>query len=32
MLHDNGHAWDECPDADSCELIYSFLELVDSMV
>ena len=29
MLHDNGHAWDECPDADSCELIYSFLELVE---
>ena len=32
MLHDNGHAWDECPDAESCALIHSFLELVDSMV
>ena len=32
MLHDNDQAWDECPDADSCELIHSFLELVDSMV
>ena len=32
MLHDNDLAWDEYPDADSCELIYSFLELVDSMV
>ena len=32
MLHNDDHAWDECPDAESCELIHSFLELVDSMV
>lgn len=25
-------SWDECPGADECELIRSFLELVDSMV
>ena len=24
--------WDECPEADDCELIRSFLELVDAMV
>lgn len=32
MLHDDYKAWDECPDVDSCDLIHSFLELVDSMV
>lgn len=32
MLSDDCKAWDECPDADSCDLIHSFLELVDSMV
>lgn len=32
MLHDDYKAWDECPDADNCELVHSFLELVDSMV
>lgn len=32
MLRNDDQAWDECPDAESCELIHSFLELVDSMV
>lgn len=32
MLRNDDHAWDEFPDAESCELIHSFLELVDSMV
>ena len=32
MLHDDYNAWDECPEADDCELIRSFLELVDAMV
>lgn len=29
---DDYMAWDECPETDSCELIQSFLELVESMV
>lgn len=32
MLDSDYRAWDECPDSDSCELVRSFLELVDSMV
>ena len=32
MIRDDYTAWDECPDIDNCELIQSFLELVDSMV
>ena len=32
MLYDDYNAWDECPEADDCELIRSFLELVDAMV
>ena len=32
MIRDDYTAWDECPDVDNCELIQSFLELVDSMV
>ena len=32
MLYDGYNAWDECPEADNCELIRSFLELVDAMV
>ena len=32
MLYDGYNAWDECPEADDCELIRSFLELVDAMV
>lgn len=32
MVNDNYEAWDECPEADSCELISPFLELVDMMV
>lgn len=32
MVSDEYQAWDECPDAEDCELIRSFLELVDSMV
>ena len=32
MSRDDYTAWDECPDVDNCELIQSFLELVDSMV
>lgn len=24
--------WDECPECDTCELIYSFMELTDSLV
>lgn len=32
MISDDYKAWDECPEVDSCELIMSFLELVDSMV
>ena len=32
-MTDNEHmAWDECPDSEECELVWSFLELVDSMV
>ncbi len=32
-MTDNEHmAWDECPDSEECELVCSFLELVDSMV
>lgn len=32
MIQDDCTAWDECPDVDNCELLHSFLELVDSMV
>ena len=32
MISNNYTAWDECPEVESCELIGSFLELVDSMV
>ena len=32
MISDDYRAWDECPEVDDCELISSFLELVDSMV
>ena len=32
MIDSDYRAWDECPDVDNCELIRSFLELVDSMV
>ena len=32
MLYDGYNAWDECPEADDCELIRSFLKLVDAMV
>ena len=32
MIDSDYMAWDECPGADDCELIRSFLELVDSMV
>ena len=32
MIDSDYKAWDECPGADDCELVGSFLELVDSMV
>lgn len=32
MLYDGYNAWDECPEADDCDLIRSFLDLVDAMV
>lgn len=32
MIRDDYRAWDECPHVDDCELIVSFLELVDAMV
>ena len=32
MLYDGYNAWDECPEADGCELVRSFLEMVDAMV
>ena len=32
MIRDDYTAWDECPEVNECELIRSFLELVDSMV
>lgn len=32
MIDSDYKAWDECPDADECELINSFLKLVDDMV
>ena len=32
MLYESYNAWDECPESDDCELIRSFLELVDAMV
>ena len=32
MLSDDYREWDECPGVDRCELIQSFLELVDLMV
>ena len=32
MLNDGYNAWVECPETDECELIRSFLELVDAMV
>ena len=32
MIRDDYTAWDECPEVNDCELIRSFLELVDSMV
>ena len=32
MISDDYREWDQCPDADNCELIDSFLELVDAMV
>ena len=31
MLYDGYSAQNECPEADNCELIRSFLELVDTM-
>ena len=31
MLYESYSAWDECPESDDCELIRSFLELVDAM-
>ena len=32
MMYDDDRAWDECPEMDDCELIRSFLELVNDMV
>ena len=32
MITDDYNEWRECPDAENCELIVSFLELVDAMV
>jgi hypothetical protein len=32
MITDDYNEWRECLDADTCELIVSFLELVDAMV
>lgn len=32
MISDDYKAWDECPECDTCELVSSFLELVDAMV
>lgn len=32
MMTDDYNEWRECLDADNCELIVSFLELVDAMV
>lgn len=32
MIDSGYKAWDECPGADDCELIASFLKLVDDMV
>lgn len=32
MLDSDYRAWDECPEADGCELIQSFLELVDALI
>ena len=32
MITDDYNEWRECLDADSCELVASFLELVDAMV
>ena len=32
MITDDYNEWRECLDADNCELIASFLELVDVMV
>lgn len=32
MRNNDYQAWDECPDVDECELVFSFLKLVDDMV
>lgn len=32
MLDSDYKAWDECPDADDCKLIQTFLELVDTLI
>lgn len=32
MISDGYKAWNECPEVMDCELIRSFLELVDSMI
>ncbi|MCD8231320.1 MAG: hypothetical protein LUD14_05805 [Clostridiales bacterium] len=32
MLDRDYMEWDECPEVDKCELIYEFLELIDSLV
>lgn len=32
MIDSDYRAWDECSGVDDCELVHSFLELVDSMV
>lgn len=32
MTGDDYRAWDECPESMDCELIRSFMELVDSMI
>ena len=32
MLYDSYNAWNECPEADDCELTRSFRKLMDAMV
>ena len=32
MIDSDYRAWDECPGVEGCELVRSFLELVESMV
>ena len=32
MIDEGYRCWDECPGADRCELILSFMQLVDAMV